>query len=74
MTLAPNAWASWMAATPMPLVPPCTRNHSPAFSPPRSNTLCQTVKKPSGIAAASTMEMPSGTGRQEPSSATQYSA
>ena len=29
---------------------------SPAFSAPRSNTLCQTVKNVSGIAAASTIE------------------
>ncbi len=47
----------------MPLVPPCMRNHSPGFRPPRSKTLCQTVKKPSGMAAASIIETPAGTGR-----------
>ena len=34
ITLAPNALASWIAVVPMPLVPPCTRNHSPAVEPP----------------------------------------
>jgi len=43
-TVAPNALASWMAVSPMPLVPPCTRNHSPRMSFARSNTLFHTVK------------------------------
>ena len=38
-TRAPNAFASWIAVVPIPLDPPCTRNRSPAFNPPRMNTL-----------------------------------
>jgi len=41
---APNSRASWIAVVPMPLEPPWIRIVSPAFSPPRSNTLVQTVK------------------------------
>ena len=48
-------WASWIAVVPMPLEPPWISTPSPAASRPRSNTLCQTVKKVSGSAAASTM-------------------
>ncbi len=33
MTFAPSALASWIAVTPMPLEPPCTSSHSPAFKP-----------------------------------------
>src|SRR5256885_11134127 len=47
---APRAWASGMAVTPMPLLPPCTSRVSPACKAPRSNTLLQTVKKVSGNA------------------------
>ena len=56
-----------MAATPIPLVPPCTSSVS--FSPPspwpsraRSNTLLQTVKNVSGSDAASISVSPAGTG------------
>jgi hypothetical protein len=52
-----------MAVVPMPEEPPCTRMVSPAFSPPRSNTFVHTVKKVSGMAAASVRLMPLGTGR-----------
>ena len=41
---APKADASWIAVVPMPDEPPCTKRVSPAFSPPRWKTLCQTVK------------------------------
>ena len=53
-----------MAVVPIPLAPPCTRKVSPAFKAPRSNTLCQTVKKVSGTAAASTSDNDAGTGKQ----------
>ncbi len=56
ITRAPNCLPSWIAVVPMPDEPPCTSNVSPAFKPPRSNTLCQTVKKVSGIAAASIID------------------
>ena len=46
----------------MPDEPPCTSSVSPLFSPPRSNTLCQTVKKVSGMAAASVKVKPAGSG------------
>ncbi len=59
----PMPWPAWMATVPMPDLPPWTRKVSPAFSPPRSNTLCQTVKNVSGSAAASTIDSPCGTGR-----------
>ena len=62
MTLAPKALASWIAVVPMPDEPPCTSSVSPAFSPPRSNTLCQTVKKVSGSAAGLGQVKPAGTG------------
>ena len=72
ITFAPNALASWIAVVPMPLEPPCTRNHSPAFSAPRSNTLFHTVKNVSGTAAAFTMSSPPGMGSAAVSSAMQY--
>ena len=49
-----------MAAVPIPLEPPCTSNDSPACKRPRSNTLVQTVKKVSGIPAASAAVIPVG--------------
>ncbi len=64
ITLAPNALASWIAAVPMPDEPPCTSSVSPAFRPPRSKVLYQTVKNVSGTAAASVIGRPAGTGRQ----------
>ena len=63
-----------MAVVPMPLVPPWMSTVSPAFRPPRSNRLVQTVKNVSGIAAASTMESPSGTGKHSGAAATAYCA
>ena len=54
-------------------VPPCTSSVSPLLSAPRSNTLCQTVKNVSGIAAASTIESAGGTGSAWLSCARQYS-
>ena len=57
----------------MPDEPPCTSKRLAGLEPPRSNTLCQTVKKVSGIAAASVIDSPGGTGRQWLSCARQYS-
>jgi hypothetical protein len=57
---------------PMPDEPPCTSRVSPAFSPPRSNTLCQTVIRVSGVAPASVMEKASGTAIAWLSGARQY--
>ena len=57
-----------------PDVPPCTRNVSPAFRPPRWKTLCHTVKKVSGSAAASASEKPVGIGRAWSAGVKQYSA
>jgi hypothetical protein len=71
---APMALASWMAVTPMPLVPPWTMKVSPACRRPRSNTLLQTVKKVSGSEAASMSLRPLGTGRHWPTGATHSSA
>ena len=73
-TVAPNARASWIAVVPMPLVPPCTRKRSPAARCPSWKTLAQTVKKVSGMPAASSMERPFGTGRHCTPGARQYSA
>ena len=73
MTRAPKALASWIAVVPMPDEPPCTKNVSPIFKPPRSNTLCQTVRKVSGMAAASSIDSPL-TGIAWLPCATQYSA
>ena len=42
----------------MPDEPPWTRKVSPLLRPPRSTMLCQTVKKVSGMAAASTIGNP----------------
>jgi hypothetical protein len=58
----------------MPDEPPCTSKVSPAASFPRSNTLCQTVKNVSGIAAASIIERLAGTGSTWLAKARQYSA
>jgi hypothetical protein len=74
ITLAPKALPSWMAVTPMPLVPPCTSSQSPAARWARSNTLDHTVKKFSGSAADSTSLKPAGVGSIWPTGATQYSA
>ena len=74
ITLAPAAFAIWIAVTPMPLFPPCTRKTSPACSRPRSNTLIHTVKKVSGRDAASMSESPAGTGRHCSTGATHQSA
>jgi hypothetical protein len=63
MTRASKARASWMAVTPMPLLPPCTSSVSPAARPARMKTLDHTVKNVSGRPAASTALQPRGTGR-----------
>ena len=63
-----------MAVVPIPLLPPCTRMLSPAASRPRSKTFVHTVKYVSGSAAAWTLFMPSGIGRQSGAAARQYSA
>ncbi len=73
-TRAPHAAASWMAVVPMPLVPPWISTLSPALQRPRSNRLVHTVKNVSGMAAASTMLIPLGTGRHKGAAATAYSA
>ena len=74
ITSSPNRLPSLIAIVPMPLVPPWTSTVSPSAAKPRSNRLTQTVNKVSGIAAASVMRSTSGTGRQVPAGATQYSA
>jgi hypothetical protein len=63
-----------MAAVPMPDEPPCTSSVSPARRRPRSKALCQTVRKVSGMAAASTKVSPRGTGSAWLSCVGQYSA
>jgi hypothetical protein len=74
MTRDPSALASIMAVVPMPLDPPWTSRVSPALSAARSKTFVHTVKKVSGMAAASTIESPLGTGKALSSAAMQYSA
>lgn len=71
---APMALPSWMAVTPIPLVPPCTNSVSPFCRRPRSNTLLQTVKNVSGKEAASASDKPWGTGRHCATGATHSSA
>ncbi len=73
-TRAPRAFASWMAVVPIPLDPPCTSSDSPRASRPRSNTLVQTVKKVSGMPAASITLTDRGIGRHCGAGAAQYSA
>ena len=64
-----------IAVVPMPDEPPCSSMVSPAFSAPRSNTLCQTVKKVSGIARRPrTIESCGITGSEIVSCTTAYSA
>ena len=55
-----------IAIVPMPLVPPWTSTQSPSAAKPRSNRFTHTVNNVSGMAAASTSEMRSGTSRQVP--------
>ena len=74
MTRAPRAFASMIAVVPMPDEPPWQSIVSPAFSAPRSNTLCQTVKNVSGIAPASTIVSCEITGSALVSCTTAYSA
>src|SRR5262249_33588288 len=73
-TRLPNAFTIWIAVTPIPEEPPCTRNDSPGERRPRSNTLLHTVKKVSGREAASTGLIPFGIGRHWGTGAVQYSA
>ena len=73
-TVCPKAFTIWIAATPMPEEPPCTRKLSPDLRAARSKTLLQTVKKVSGSDAASTSVMPFGIGRHCGAGAVQYSA
>src|SRR2546422_7360968 len=73
-TVCPKAFTIWIAATPIPLDPPCTRKDSPGLIPARSKTLLHTVKKVSGKDAASTGDMPFGIGRHCGAGAVQYSA
>src|SRR5512134_35437 len=63
-----------MAATPIPLAPPCTNKDSPFLSFPLSKTLLQTVKTVSGSEAASTKDRFDGIGRHCPSGTVQNSA
>ncbi len=74
MTVMPSAVPSWIAVTPMPLVPPWTSRVSPGRAWPRSITFDQTVNQVSGRPAASTIAIPAGTGRHCPAGAVQYSA
>ena len=66
--------ATVIAIVPIPLVPPWTSRVSPSRAQPRSKTLCHTVNSVSGIAAASSIGIRSGTCRQWPEWARQYSA
>src|SRR6516165_967708 len=65
--------ASWIAVTPMPLDPPCTRNTSPGWRCMRSNTLVHTVQNVSGRPPASTRLTPAGTGRHWTAGTAAYS-
>ena len=66
MTVSPSTCPSWIAVTPMPLVPPWTRIVSPARARPRSTTFDQTVNQVSGRLAAPVIAIPAGTGRHWP--------
>ncbi|MNE51891.1 hypothetical protein D3C80_1465400 [compost metagenome] len=74
ITRAQKAFASRVATVPIPEVPPWINTVSPALRCPRWNTLTHTVKKVSGIAAASIRLKPSGTGSALLSCTLQYSA
>src|ERR1035437_2278172 len=73
-TLLPNDLTIWIAVTPIPEEPPCTRKMSPCVRRARSKTFTQTVKKVSGSEAASTRDSPLGIGRHCGAGAVQYSA
>ncbi len=73
-TVCPRATQSWIAAVPMPLVPPWINTVSPGFSRAPSIRLVQTVKCTSGNAAALRSETPLGTGSKHCVAATAYSA
>jgi hypothetical protein len=74
ITLAPKAFASWIAMVPMPDEPPWISSVSPVLSAPRSNTLCQTVISVSGMAAASIIDSDAGTAIAWAACAMQYCA
>jgi hypothetical protein len=63
MTVAPAAFASWIAVTPIPLEPPWTSSVSPRCRRARSKTFDHTVKNVSGRLAASTSLRLAGLGR-----------
>jgi hypothetical protein len=60
MTVAPAALASWMAASPTPPAPACTRTVSPACSRPNSNRQSWAVANSIGTPAACSTVSPSG--------------
>ena len=74
ITFEPKALANWIAMVPMPDEPPWISSVSPGFSPPRSNTLCQTVIRVSGSAPASCIDRAGGTAIAWASCAMQYCA
>ena len=74
ITFAPAALAIWIAVVPMPEVEPWISTVSPAFNPPCSNTLANSVNTVSGKAAASMRSSPSGIGKACRASTTAYSA
>jgi len=72
--LWPRATHNWIAAVPMPDVPPWISTLSPAFSRAVSIRLVHTVKCTSGKAAASVTLTPFGIGSRHFSDASAYSA
>jgi hypothetical protein len=73
-TVAPKATPSMIAVEPRPLVPPCTRKVSPAFSRARVKKLSHAVNMFSGKVAASCALQLSGIGSTCCIGATAYSA
>ena len=73
-TFAPFALASWIAAMPSPLAPAWMKTVSPDRMPPSMQRLRYDVANASGIAAASAIDKPSGTGSTMPAGTATRSA
>ena len=74
ITFAPNAFANWIAASPSPLAPACTKTVSPSLICASRKRFRYAVANTSGSEAASAIDNPAGTGRTIPSGTAIFSA
>ena len=73
-TVAPNCFASWIAARPMPLVPPWISTFSPRREAAAIEEVVPDGEVVLGQARRLEQREPRGIGRQKPAGVVQYSA